>query len=273
MARGARRAEAAERARAAIGRRSDLYSAFYGRIFERLLRKDAHALRVAARPGPETLGHPRLILYTNHPSWWDPVVLIVLARRLLPGRRTFAPIEAAMIRRYGFMPRIGAFGVDLESVGGALDFLSAAEIVLDRGDVLVVTAQGRFADVRERPVRLAPGVAHLAGLIPGALFLPIALEYAFWTERRFEALVRFGEPVSSDILATLSKPERRARLEGALEDAMDRLGADSLARNAGAFESLLEGSVAINPVFDAVSRLRALVEGRRYVPGHGSPAA
>ena len=266
------RAAAEEGARLALSRRSPAHWAFYGRIFEELLRRDAHVTRVAATPGPEVLKHPRLVIYSNHPSWWDPVLFVVLARRLLPGRRVFAPIDASMIGRYAFMPRIGAFGVDLESASGARDFLAAAKAVLIGGDVLVITAQGRFADVRERPVRTASGLAHLAAAVPGALFVPLALEYAFWTERRFEALIRFGAPLAGDALAAMPKAERRARLDEGLEATMDRLAADSLARNAGAFVDLLTGSATINPVFDAVSRVRALIAGRPYVPGHGSPA-
>ncbi len=268
-----RRAEAAERARQAISQRSALHWAFYGRIFETLLRRDAHAVRVAAIPTPEVLRHPRLVVYSNHPSWWDPVMLVVLARRLLPGRRIFAPMDAEMIGRYGFMPRIGAFGVELGSVRGALDFMAVSRAALEGGDVLVVTAQGRFADGRERPITLAGGVARLADAGLGALFLPVALEYTFWTERRFEALARFGAPLASEALASLPRSERRPRLEAALQTAMDQLAADSIARDEGAFSNLLEGSAGINPVFDAWSRLKAYAGGRSYVPGHGSPAA
>ena len=267
-----RRAEAAERARLAIARRSALHWAFYGRIFETLLRRDAHAVRVAAIPTPEVLRHSRLVVYSNHPSWWDPVMLVVLARRLLPGRRIFAPIDAAMIGQYGFMPKIGAFGVEVGAARGALDFMSMSRAVLEGGDVLVVTAQGRFADGRERPIALAGGVARLVEAGLGALFLPVALEYAFWTERRFEALARFGAPLSGELLASLPKSEHRPRLEAALQTAMDQLAADSIARNDGAFANLLEGSAGINPVFDAWSRLRAVAGGQPYVRGHGSPA-
>ena len=43
-----------------------------------------------------------------------------------------------------------------------------------------------------RPVRLRPGLAHLARRVPGATIVPLALEYPFWDERTPEALCRFG---------------------------------------------------------------------------------
>ena len=35
-------------------------------------------------------------------------------------------------------------------------------------------------------------MAHLARRVPGAVILPMAVEYTFWNESRAEALVRFG---------------------------------------------------------------------------------
>ena len=55
-------------------------------------------------------------------------------------------------------------------------------------------APGRFCDVRERPVPIMPGLTRLPELAPEAVFLPLALEYPFWSEKRPEALACFGEP-------------------------------------------------------------------------------
>ena len=93
-----------------------------------------------------------------------------------------------MLRQYGFFERIGVFGVDRTRPAAPRDFLRAARrhpVAPDR--LLWITAQGRFADVRERPLGLRPGVARLAELAPDAPFLPLAVEYAFWNERGAEA--------------------------------------------------------------------------------------
>ena len=54
-----------------------------------------------ARPGLPDLppGRP-LVVYSNHPSWWDPAFGIVLHARLFPGREGYAPIRDAMLERY-----------------------------------------------------------------------------------------------------------------------------------------------------------------------------
>ena len=101
-----------------------------------------------------------------------------------------------MLRKYGFFARIGAFAVDLDSPRGAASFLRAGADVLSRPDrVLWVAAQGRFADPRAAARwALRAGVGRLAELAPDARFLPLAIEYAFWTERGAEALAAFGAP-------------------------------------------------------------------------------
>ncbi len=59
--------------------------------------------------------------------------------------------------------------------------------------MLWITAEGAFTDHRARPVALRPGLAHLARQVPGAVILPLALDYTFWNESRPEALLRFGD--------------------------------------------------------------------------------
>jgi hypothetical protein len=147
--------------------------------------------------------------------------------------------------------------------------------LLSRPDrALWVAAQGRFSDARQRPVGLRPGVARLAELAPGATFLPLAVEYVFWTERGAEALVAFGPPLRAADLAALPRPERLARLEAALTGTMDRLAADALARDPGRFDSLMEGRPGIGGVYDVWRRGKALLQGRRFDPAHrGEPAA
>ena len=48
-------------------------------------------------------------------------------------------------------------------------------------------------DVRARPVQLRGGIGALATRLPEVEFLPLAIEYAFWTEPRPEILISFGQ--------------------------------------------------------------------------------
>lgn len=238
--------------------RSPVLCRFFARMMAREMRRGFHRLRLARPAVPEVPQGAPLIVYTNHPSWWDPAFFAVLAPRLFPGRDHYGPIEARMLEKYRFMRRIGIFGIEPGTRSGAAKFLSVGEAVLaDPRRMLWVTAQGQFSDPRERPLGLRSGTARLLARVPGAVALPLAVEYPFWTEKRPEALARFGAP------------ERDAeRLEAALTETMDRLAADAVAREPGRFETVLEGSAGMGGVYEVWRRLKAAARGERFRPEH-----
>ncbi|MEA1833569.1 lysophospholipid acyltransferase family protein [Methylobacterium durans] len=243
--------------------------------FDRFLRRNLNALRLARWGRPDGLAHPGpIVVYCNHPAWWDAATLILLGARLFPRRIHHAPFDADALKRYGVFRRMGAFGVDLDSHRGAAQFLAASRAVLGRpGRMLWITAQGRFADVRARPLALRPGVARLPEIAPDALVLPLALEYAFWEERGAEAFAAFGTPIPAADLLALPRPERLARLEAELTATLDRLSADVIAREPARFVALVSGAKGVGGIYDSWRRLRALMAGRRFDPAHRAPGA
>lgn len=244
---------------------------YFGRYF----RRHMNALRVA-RWGEPNLpsGAGPLVVYSNHPAWWDAAVYILAADRLFPDHQSYAPIDAGMLQRYGVFARIGAFGLDLDTTRGAADFLRAAADILSQPDrALWVTAQGRFGDVRERPLGVKAGVAHLPELAPGCIVLPLAIEYSFWTERGAEACMAFGPPMRGQDLLALGRKARLARLEEALTTTLDRLGADVRSRDPSRFRSVLAGRAGIGGIYDAWRRLSCALRGRAFDPSHGNRAA
>ncbi len=243
-----------------------------GLWFARFLRRHLDGLSQPHWSAPPPAGHPGpLVIYCNHPAWWDAAVIILLANRLYPGRDHRAPFDAAMLAKYRIFERMGAFGVDLETARGGAQFLAAARAILARpGAVLWITAQGRFQDVRVRPLGLRPGVARLAELAPDALFVPLALEYAFWEERGAEAFAAFGPPMTAGELAALPRPERLARLEGVLTDTLDRLGADVMSREPDRFRPLLAGRKGVGGLYDLWRATAARLRGRSFDPAHRS---
>ncbi len=238
---------------------------FFRCVMERQMRSAFRALRLA-RPGLPTLpaGRP-IIVYSNHPSWWDPAFAMVLTTRLFPKHESYAPIHAAMLQRYRFFRRIGIFGVDLDGRMGGVRFLQTSMRILeDPRRMLWVTAQGRFMDPRERPLALRSGVAHLMARLPDAVALPLALEYPFWSERHPEALACFGDPVVGDGDAGAWA----SRLEAALEATCDRLAELAQARDPAAFQMVMPGRAGVGGVYGSWLRLRSLLKGQRHVPDH-----
>ncbi len=257
-----------------VGRRSALIHRFMVSTFRRYFARHMNALRVAAWGWPAPPPGGPVIVYSNHPGWWDAAIYILAADRFLPDHESYAPIDAAMLKQYAIFGRIGAFGVDLETPRGAAAFLKSSEEILSAPNrALWITAQGRFGDVRERPLGLKPGVARLAELAPDCTVIPLAIEYGFWLERGAEAFIAFGEPMRGQDLLGLSRSARLERLEANLTATLDHLSADVQSRDAARFRSVLEGRGGIGGIYDGWRRMSAALRGRSFNPSHEGRAS
>jgi 1-acyl-sn-glycerol-3-phosphate acyltransferase len=243
--------------------------AFFHFMFARFFRKHMRAARVALWGKPREYGERPLVVFANHPGWWDGVAFMLLSQALFVPRRMFIPMEAEALSRYPFMRRLGVFGVETGSPRGAVAFLRLARDVLAAPDrMLWMNAPGRFSDVRERPVPIAPGMTRLPEFAPGALFIPLALDYPFWTERKPEMLCAFGEPIEGAALAVLDRDARGKALAMALAATMDRLAEDTIARDPARFETILRGKEGMGGLFPLWRRAVAALRGERYDPRH-----
>ena len=111
---------------------------------------------------------------------------LVIKDQCFGDRSMFTPIDAKMLQRYRMFARLGFFGVEQGTRRGAVQFLRTSQAILqDPGHLLAVTPQGRFADVRERPVRFQSGVGHLAAQVGHAMFLPMATEFVCFGRNAF----------------------------------------------------------------------------------------
>ncbi len=124
--------------------------------------------------------------------------------------------------------------------------------------------------MRVRPLALRPGIARLPEIAPDALFVPLALEYAFWDERGAGAFSAFGPALTGADLAGLSRSDRLAALESALTATLDRLSADVISREPERFRALVAGRKGVGGVYDLWRGLSARLSGRRFDPAHGA---
>lgn len=242
------------------------------RLFNWYLRwyfyRSFHAVRIARDGIPGVAAGRSLIIYSNHPSWWDPAVYILIAGKLFPDRVGYGPIDAKALSQYGLLARMGAFGVPQDSARGAAIFLrTSLDALAQPGGMLMVTAEGRFTDHRTRPVSLRPGLAHIARRVPDAVILPMALEYSFWNESKAEVLMRFGPPVLPPPGGTTTAWTEK--LEAALTENMDALAKQSVTRNPSLFRPLLQGGAGVGGIYDLWRRLRAVMAGRKFDSSHG----
>ena len=231
-------------------------------------RRNFHAIRVAEeRHALAVAGRP-LLIYMNHPSWWDPIVAAVLAKTYFQGCSHYTPMDADALAKYKFFGRLGFFGMKQGASASARKLLDIGQQALARNhSVLWMTPQARFSDVRERPLKLASGLSHLVRHAPNCVVLPVALEYAFWEERTPEALVRFAPPLTGyDLREALRVPRV---FELLLEETLDALAQDSIRREVSHFRTILSGRAGVGGLYDVWRRLRARLSGRPFIAEHG----
>ena len=250
-----------------LAERSPVLFRLFGYYLHWYFWRRFRGVRIARAGLPDIEPGRPVIIFSNHPSWWDPAFFILMSNRLLPERLGFGPMDARALERYGLLRRMGVFGIDLDHPRGAARFLSVSlRLLSDPRAALWITAEGSFTDARTRPIRLRPGLAHLARRVEGATLLPLALEYPFWNESKPEALARFGQPLQSgghhDVAGWT------AVLETALTETMDRLAAESLARDPAAFVSLVRGAGGVGGIYDMWRRGRAVAHGQRVQLAH-----
>jgi 1-acyl-sn-glycerol-3-phosphate acyltransferase len=179
--------------------------------------------RDAARRGP-------VILAANHVGWWDSFLVVALDEAL--GTEGYALMDAESVRRLPFFARLGALPLDRGGAATSRAGLRVAAAKLDRpGRALWIFPQGHHRPAHLRPLGFHGGVALLARMVPEAVIIPIAIQYA-WGERPAPAAwAHLGAPIpaaDADV----------ARLERAVEDGLARID-EALAGNARTFPALV----------------------------------
>jgi 1-acyl-sn-glycerol-3-phosphate acyltransferase len=241
-------------------------------IARRRLRLGFRAMR-AIHPERLTNARGPVIVYLNHPSWWDPLACLVASRALLPQRAHYAPISSESLKKYRIFRQLGMFPVAQDSVRGAAQFLRASDAVLASGAVLWITAQGHFTDARVRPTVLKSGLGALLTRRDGVTLLPLAVEYTFWNQRLPEALLAFGEPIPVGYGREHSAAEWTAYLASALQQTQEELATEAMHRDETRFQTLLEGGRGSAGFYGIWQRLRASFRGDQSPdhavdPGH-----
>lgn len=242
----------------------------FRRYCTRYVRKHFHTVRLSKTSHEFPSVDEPVLIVLNHPSWWDPLIGLILSNQF-QDRDQFAAIDAVAVNRYAFFKRLGFVGVDTKSLRGAAEFLRTGQTILSEpGRVFWVTAQGRFTDVRERPLSLRSGVGHLAARLDRGYVVPVAIEYAFWNEPSPEALLRIGEPLSIADHQGSGGKEWTQLIEDGLTDTLDGLNAEAMSRDPEKFTTLLEGSSGIGGFYDVWRRMKAWIRGERFDPSHAA---
>ena len=250
-----------------------LFRGFYG-YSRRLISKRFCAMRVVADSVPRIGDDEHLIVYLNHPGWWDPLVAVMVAGEFFPGRQFYAPIDAEAVEKYAVMKKLGFFALEQDSTAGLRSFLQTMRALMERTDsVVMVTPHGRFVDVRDQqPFR--PGLGHVVASFKNVTVVPLAIEYTFWNESTPEMLVCFGEAIR--IISgqpTHDKTEWTNQLETKLLQTQMLLKQHAIKRDPAAFQTIIGGKTGEGGAYDFARRIKSWFSGRKFESSHGSESA
>lgn len=209
------------------------------------------------------LPHPAdgpLIVYLNHPSWWDGYMAFLLSRVVLrDGFEPYVMMDERELRRYRFFAWCGSFSIDRQDARSAMRSVAYIARMLGarRERALWIFPQGELTPNDRRPLTIYPGVAHVVRRVGGALLWPVALRYEFRGEQRPEAFIRAGPPHYA--AAQLDTRALSAEVGRRLTHSVDALRDEVNAGNLEGYGTLLHGRPGVNRLFDA---WRARLPGR-----------
>jgi 1-acyl-sn-glycerol-3-phosphate acyltransferase len=219
----------------------------------------------------ESLDGAKVVVYANHPGFWDPIMLALLTGRLWPEHAVISPIDAAALRVHRYFDGLGFFALNPGSAAGLRTFLKVAQACLegDGDHCLALTPEGCFSPP-EGPLKLRRGLALALARHQGApvIVVPVAIGYRMGKDPRPRAALTLGDPL---FLPAGPKPalgdlhrELTARLEAAIELLRPSLLDGRLGLN------LLEGR---STVLDRSVQVRAGTQRPDSGPVQGLPAA
>lgn len=240
-------------------RKTPLLEALIYRVLVRPAIRSAFQ-RVALWSSEPTL--PRdlpILIYANHPSWWDGYMAFVLADEHWRCAG-YLMMEEAQLVRYGFFRYCGVFSVDRHDPREGMRSIAYAATLLKNhpGRVLWIFPQGAITPNDRRPLTTYSGAAHIAKRAAPVRCIPMALRFEFFGEQRPEALIRLGASHivadAADAKALHQELEQRLRVE------VDQLREDTINGATASYRTILQGRASVNVVWD---RVRAAIFGRR----------
>jgi hypothetical protein len=133
-----------------------------------------------------------LVLYANHSSWWDGLMVFQLGREC--GLEQYAMMEERQLREYPFHRKLGAFSVVRENPREAMRSINyAADLLSGTNRTLWIFPQGKTEPNSLRPLKFYSGAARIIEKAETVYAAPVALRFEFLDDFRPEAFARVGD--------------------------------------------------------------------------------
>lgn len=164
-----------------------------------------------------------LIIYANHSSWWDGLILFELLKS--DDFDIFVLMEEKQLKEYKFFRRLGAFSIVREIPREAVKSLHYAVGSLKEGKnkTLLIFPQGEIFPNDKRPLKFFNGLAFLTERLKNCSVIPCSIRLEFLENFKPEIFVSFGEAELFDDSSSIDRKNLTKRFEEKLTTNLDSL--------------------------------------------------
>lgn len=173
-------------------------SIWFERIFavynRNLLKRRFHSLQVLGlnilKLKEEKLP---LIIYANHSSWWDGLVIFEILRKF--DFENFVMMEEKHLRKFFLFRKLGAFSIVRENPREAVKSINYAASLLKEKSTrtVLIFPQGEIQPNDICPIRFFNGLARIIEKTGKCQAVEISLRYEFLENFKPEIFVKIGE--------------------------------------------------------------------------------
>lgn len=163
-----------------------------------------------------------ILVYANHSSWWDGLLLFWLNRTTLH-RHAYAWMSYDGLTRYPFFRRLGAFAGQTQSAADMRQLWRYVhQLARQRQTMIAIFPEGEQRLQGDRPIGFQKGLAHLVDTLdPSTVLYPLAIHYASLEHAKWDVFMHLGSPETVACCQQLRAAERQLHLEQTLTDLAD----------------------------------------------------
>ncbi|CAN5724106.1 lysophospholipid acyltransferase family protein [soil metagenome] len=205
-----------------------------------LLKRRFHSLNVTNfSPLKNRNKQIPLIIYVNHSSWWDGLVLFEI---LKTGEfDSYVMMEEKQLAKLKLFRMLGAFSVDRENYREAIKSAEYAVNLLKSGNkkALLIFPQGEILPNDLRPIKFFKGLSFIVEKLGECNIVPCSVRYEFLNEYKPEIFVRFGNLNTFEFVNNFERKYFTEILENRMTDNLDILKSDIIENKIKDFQNIL----------------------------------
>ena len=169
-------------------------SAWFEKIFaiynRNLFKRRFQALRVE---GIENLNQFPMVIYCNHSSWWDGLVVFEVLRSVKID--SYVMMEEKQLKNLQLFRKRGAFSVVRENPREAVKSINyAVKLLKEKNNRAVwMFPQGKILPNDLRPIEFYNGISRIIEKVGKCYVVPLVMRFEFFGDWKPEVLVKIGK--------------------------------------------------------------------------------